>query len=178
MVNDKVIAAGVLNHYVWALLEANTSMTEADYIDTNAPRGRIPIVPSGQEPRLVAINKPFIVYGFSEDATSDLYANRWGSLSYAVWSSTDDAKVSEVNQIMNIIRGSLERRDESAREINSYTDTIPGFEGIRFASTHISYFESPSPEETEGGRAVGIITIRYYYFVDYDVKRFVNGLWV
>ena len=174
MVSPKVIAPGALNNYVWALLKANIDgLSEVNYKDANAPSGRTPIVPSDMDAALVAINKPFIVYGFSEDPTPDLFARRSGSLSYAVWA----VGTTDINQWMNIIRAALERRDESARELNDYTTSLPIFNGIRFADTTISYYESPTPEETEGGRKVGVITIRYQYFMDVDIKRFINGAW-
>lgn len=167
MVDTKLNAAYVLNSYVWQLLKYNTSMTEADY------GGKVPIVPANMEPEFTAYNKPFLVYGFSEDTSADLFALRAGSLSYAVWSTS----VGEINTLLNVIRSALERRDDTAREVNNYTSRIPTFAGIRFGSIHIGYLEGPSPEESEGGRQAGIITIRYDYFAEYAVKTFKNGQW-
>ena len=162
MVAKNVIAPYVLNHYVWELLKHNTSMVAADY------DGKTPIVMSGQEPEFSEFNKPFLVYGFSEDSTPDLYAVRSGSLSYAVYSTIGG----EVTTILNVIRGGMERRDDTAKEINAYSSTISQFLGIRFGSVTIGYFEGPGPEETEGGRKAGIITLRYDYFMDIPVVKF------
>ena len=156
----------LLNKYVWALLKANTNMTEMDYSDSAAPSGRVPIVPSGQDSALNAINKPFLIYGYSEDTTPDIYAMRAGAISYAVWSTS----VSEINNILNIIKAGMERHDEAARAVNKYTTNLGGTNiGIRFTDIYIGYHEGPSPEETEGGRQVGIITLRYQYAADYEV---------
>lgn len=155
----------LLNNYVWALLKKNTTMTEADYKDPDAPGGRVPIIPSGQEPVFNAINKAYLVYGYSEDTTADVHVNRSGSLSYAIWSTS----IGEVNTLLNIIKGAMERHDETARAVNKYTSNIPTYLGIRFGDIYIGYHEGPSPEETEGGRHAGIITIRYQYCSDIDV---------
>jgi len=149
----------LINRYVWELIKKNTTLTETDY------GGRVPIVPANMEPDFVGFNKPFIVYGYSEDTTPDLYARRSGSLSYAVWSTS----VGEINSILNTIRAALERHDESAREVNVITTALGVNPGIRFGDIYIGYLEGPSPEETEGGRQAGIITIRYQYFADYSV---------
>lgn len=161
MVNPKMNAAYLINNYVWQLLKNNTDMKESDY------SGKIPIIPSGQEPEFNAIDKPFLVYGYSEDMTPDLFALRAGAVSYAVWSTN----VGEVNTIMATIKAALERHDESAREINAYTTTIPAYAGVRFDNTHIGYLEGPSPEDSEGGRHAGIITVRYQFTMDIDIKR-------
>lgn len=172
MVEPRINAAYLLNNYVWQLLKNNTAMKESDY------SGKIPIIPSGQEPEFTAIDKPFLVYGYSEDMTADLYALRSGALSYAVWSTS----VGEINTLLATIKASLERHDESAREVNSYTSTVPLYNGIRFDNIHIGYLEGPSPEDSEGGRHAGIITIRYQYTMDIIVKKPVvtNGVvtWV
>lgn len=165
MVNVQRHPAYLINNYVWQVLKLNLGMTEADYSDATSS-GRVPIIPSGQDQAFVAINKPFIVYGYSEDATPDLYARRAGSLSYAVWSTS----TGEINKILNVIRAALERHDESAAAVNRYTSNIPNYIGIRFADIYIGYLEGPAPEETEGGRQAGIITIRYQYFADYEVQ--------
>lgn len=162
MVEVNVLAPLVLNHYVWEMIKQNTAMRETDY------DGRMPIVPASQEPEFVEIRKPFLVYGFSEDPTPNLYAERSGSLSFAIYSNVND----DIHKIMNIIRAGLERQDESAREINSFTSDIERFIGIRFGSTRIGYFEGPGPEEEEGGRSAGVVTIRYNYFMDIPTKRF------
>lgn len=163
MVDTKKHPTYLLNKYVWALLKNNTSMTESDYGD------RTPIVPSNMEPEFTEFNKPFLVYGYSEDTTPDLYAMRSGSLSYAVWSTS----VGEVNNILNVIRAGMERRDESAREVTKWTEANGGNtagSGIRFDDIYIGYLEGPTPEETEGGRQAGIITLRYQYTADYIVS--------
>lgn len=165
----------ILNRYVWELLKNNTLMTEDDYA------GKIPIIPASQEPEFTALNKPFIVYGYSEDTTSDVFVDRMGSLSYAVWSTS----VSEINNILNIIRAGMERHDETAHAVNKWSspgsednpNANPSYLGIRFGSIYVSYIEGPSPEESEGGRQAGIITIRYRYYADYGITLPDGAAW-
>lgn len=155
----------LLNKYVWEVLKVNHGLKETDYADTQVP-SRVPIVPSGQDAALVAINKPFLVYGYSEETTPDVYAKRSGSLSYAVWSTS----VGEINSILNTIRAAMERHDETAKDVNRYTTNLGGTNiGIRFGDIYVGYLEGPSPEETDGGRQAGVITLRYQYFADYEV---------
>lgn len=150
----------LLNKYVWEVLKLNFGLDEDMY------GGLTPIVPANMEPELTAFNKPFLVYGYSEDMTPDVYAMRGGSLSYAVWS----ASVGEVNTILNTIRAAMEQHDDTARRVNAWTTSLGGNNiGIRFGDIHIGYLEGPSPEESESGRHAGIITIRYQYFADYEV---------
>lgn len=169
---NSIVAPYVLNNYVWQMLKNNDlGMTEANY------GNRVPIVPSGQEPDLTAFNKPFLVYGYSEDPTPDLHARRGGSLSYAVWSTN----VGEINSILNTIRAAMERQDETAREVNAYTSQPNVFNvygRVSFRNIRVGFFEGPSPEESEGGRKAGVITLRYEYVADYKAKVFQNGSWV
>lgn len=165
MVDTKRHPTYILNKYIWELLKANIGMTEMDYADpVDSPSGRTPIVPANQEPEFAALNKPFLVYGYSEDSTAVDYTCSYGSLSYAVWSTN----IGEINNILNIIRAALERRDESAADINRWSSRVANYVGIRFGSTYIGYQEGPSPEDSEGGRQAGIITVRYEYFAEYD----------
>ena len=164
MVDTKKHPVYIINAFVWQVLKLNVGLKESDYGESTVS-GRVPIVPSGQDAALVAINKPFLVYGYSEDSTPDVYAMRGGSVSYAVWSTS----VGEVNNILNTIRSAMERRDESAAAVNRWSTNNPSYLGIRFGDIAVGYLEGPAPEETEGGRHAGIITLRYQYFADYDV---------
>jgi len=74
--DTKIMAPHVLNGYVWAVLKANTTMIESNY------GGLRPIIPASQEPEFTQYNKPFLVYGFAEDPTSDNLAIRSGTLVY------------------------------------------------------------------------------------------------
>lgn len=164
MITTATQAANVLNLYLWEVLKKNTSMTVADY------GGKIPIIPGGQDPDFNQYNKPYMVYGFSEDPAGPNGAIRGGTLVYAIYSSS----ISEINRIMNIITTAL-AEDDTARRINKWSSLYPGaaLVGVTFTDAYIAFGEGASPADQEGGREVATLTMRYnfksYYSVDLNV---------
>ena len=152
-------AVNLINLYAWAVLQKNTDMDTGDY------GGKIPIIPGGQDPDLNAFNKPFIVYGAAEDASSDNGTVRSGTVVYAIYSDS----VSEINKIQNILVTTFEQRDVAARRINAWTSKNSAFIGIRFTSVNIAFAESAGPADQEGGREVGTLTLRYSCVTNYAV---------
>ena len=157
----------ILRQYVWELLKANTDMTEEDY------EGMNPIAPLGEEPELTEFDKPYLVYGYALDGRGDLYARKSGSMSFVVYSTT----FREITRILNILTTAFERFDEAARDVNEWSSSKPGFNGLTFGYIQLGAVEGGSPEgpgdraeETEGGRMSGLVNIRFEYHVDYDVK--------
>ena len=159
-VSLKTQAANVLNLYLWAVLQKNTDMDVTDY------GGKIPIIPGGQDPDMLQYNKPFIVYGWSEDPGSYSGANRSGTLVYAIYSQS----TGEINQIMNIIIAALSEQD-TARRINKWSSAYSGggLMGIRFTDARIAFGEGASPADQEGGREVATLTMRYDFVSTYPV---------
>ena len=47
--------------------------------------------------------------------------------------------------------------------------------GIRFGEIHAVLLDGGSPEETEGGRQSGMISVSFTYYVDYDVITRIPG---
>lgn len=157
--DPKYIAPFLLNNYIWKVLKLNTDMDEGDY------GGLTPIVPLSEEPELTEFDKPYIVYGFAENPTSDLPAKKRGNMSFIIYCTN----FRELSTITNVIATTFDRADESARDVNRYTSTIPQFVGLRFGYIEVSFVEGGSPEETEGGRQSAAVNIRYEYYVDYDI---------
>lgn len=155
--------ANVLNLYIWELLKKNAGMTTADY------GGKIPIVPA-DDPDMQATNKPYMVYGWSEDPAGPNGAVRGGTLVYAIYSSG----ISDINKIMNIIITAL-AEDDTARRINKWSSAYAGgaLIGIAFTDARIAFGEGASPADQEGGREVATLTMKYefksYYTVDLNV---------
>jgi hypothetical protein len=156
--DSKIIPAYVLIDYVWQVLKDNTDMDEGDYA------GLVPIVALSEEPEIKEFDKPYIVYGFAENTTTDGYANN-GNMSLVVYS----ANLRRLANVTNIIARALDREDETARDINRYSSQFEHFIGLRFGDVSVSFVEGGSPEETEGGRISSSVNIRYQYFVDYDI---------
>lgn len=176
--DPKYIAPYVLRSYTWELLKRNTDLTDDDYDADGNGDGLIPIVPLGEEPELAQFDKPYIVYGYAESPTGELYAKNNGNMVYVIYSS----KFEELGKITNIIKTAFERGDESARDVNEFSSTIGAFVGIRFGTIEVGFLEGGSPEEDEGGRMSAAINIRYEYYAEYEVQTsfatFENGEYV
>lgn len=161
----------VLRAYAWNLLKNNTTMRESDY------GGLIPIVPVAEEPELTQYDKPYLVYGYALDGAGDLYARQSGSMSFVIYST----RFGEITQILNILSEGLGRQDESAQDVNEFSDTEPAFSGMRFGHVSLGFVEGGAPEGsdaraplTEGGRQSGLINVNFEYYVDYDIKTSVT----
>jgi len=158
MTNVEILPVYALIDYAWATLKSNTNMKESDY------NGRIPIIPSAQEPEFTDINKPFVVYAWSEGSTNDVTPIRAGQISFVVYGANDR----EINTISNLLVVAFNQWDISAANINQWAVGGP-FSTIRFATTWAGTLDGPTPEQTEGGRVSSVVMIRYRYITDYDL---------
>jgi len=154
--------AYLLRSYAWELLKNN----EPNTWDESKYGGLEPIVPLAEEPELAEFDGPHIVYGYALSPTGDLYARKFGSMTFAIY----DQNFRRLTRTLVILQTAFERSDESARDVNEYTSTKEQFIGISFANIDIGFIEGGSPEETEGGRQSALINIRFEYHVDYAVK--------
>lgn len=159
--DSKISPVYLLRSYAWAVLKANDSelWNEQNY------DGLVPIVPLNEEPEIVEFGRPYLVYGYAIDSTGSLYARKSGSLTFAIY----DTNFRRLTDTLNILQTAFERQDESATDINNYTSLIPGFVGINFGYTSVSFAEGGSPEESEGGNQSALINIAFEYYTDYDV---------
>lgn len=152
----------VLREYLWKLLQVNMGWNAADY------GGLMPILPAEEEPNISQYDKPYIVYGYNESPTlNNRNFVKRGSMSLAIRST----RFTEIVDVLNTITTAMEREDEAAADVNTYSSTA-GFSipiGIRFTTISIGYLDGPGPEASEGGRQMGIVNIRYDYVVNYDV---------
>lgn len=156
--NIEVVPAYAIVDYVWALLKANTSMTESHY------QGRVPIIPTSQQPEFTDGGKPFLVYAWSDNNTIDLYPHKHGNIAFAVYGATDR----DIIKISNVLAIAFRRWDESAEDVNDFLIGTP-FQGIRFTNFSVQTFEGPTPETQEGGRQSAVVLIRYGCIVDYNI---------
>lgn len=159
MVNIEVVPPYAIIDYVWDLLKLNTSMKLSDY------NGRIPVIPSSQQPEFTDLDKPFIVYAWSETPTTDMYKHRSGQISFAIYGKSDR----EISKISNIVSTALGMYDDSAFNINNWKSENTSYGTIRFTSLWSGAFDGPSPESQEGGRQSGVVLIRYRYIADYQL---------
>lgn len=158
--DNKITPAYLLRSYIWQLLKLNLGWTEANYGNL------VPIVPVAEEPEISVFDKPYIVYGYALDGTGDLHARGSGSMTLVIY----DANFRNLTQALNVIVTALERQDESARDVNRYTSSVPAFIGLRFGYIRIGFTEGGTPETTEGGRQSALVNISFEYYTELDVK--------
>lgn len=156
--DNSIVAPFLLRAYAWEVLKANTTLRETNY------EGRVPIVPLAEEPDIKKYAKPYVVYAYSEQAPVALSARQIGNMAFVV----NALSVSELARIVNVLARTFERADDSARDVNEFTSTIPTFLGLRFGTIEIALVDVDEPEESEGGVMQGIVNVRYEYYTNYD----------
>lgn len=159
----------ILRSYAYELLAHN----DPDTWDKSHYNGIIPIVPLSDEPELSDFAGPHIVYGYSVDTTGDLWAEKSGTVTFAIY----DENFRRLGKTINILQAAFERMDESARDVNNFTSSYTldngathPYIGVRFGCIEIGFVQGGTPETTEGGRQSALLNIRFDYFVDYDVN--------
>lgn len=155
---NNIVAPFLLRAYAWEVLKANTDLIETDY------EGKAPIVPLGEREEILKYGKPYIIYAYSENTPVRLSARNIGNMAFVVNSTSFSA----LTKITNVLIRTFERADESAKDINEYTSTIPSFVGLRFGTTEVALAQVDEPEDTEGGNMQGVVNVRYEYYTNYD----------
>lgn len=144
-------AVAALNAYLWRAMEVNLNFNKNDY------HGLIPIIPTSQQPEIMDIGRPFIVYGSSRMPSGHLYTLRTETVSYTTYATT----VSECNKIASLIADLFEMQDESAGNVNHYLSN-KNYD-VSFGSIQTIMIEKPEPADNDGGflAATVLVTIKY-----------------
>jgi len=142
-----------LNQYVWRVLEANLGWDADNY---EAP---LPIVPSSQQPELLASGHPFIVYGANYPPVAHLYVLRNCTVAYNIYSTSS----TEVNNVVELFLDAFEGQDESAARVNNFLDAEGRNRGITFGTIRPTFAEKAEPAESEGGYAAGMVMLDLKY---------------
>jgi hypothetical protein len=158
MTDVSINAVHALNRFVYDLLKSNGALS-----DRSAYGGRTPILSAQQEPTIIQYNLPFLVYGFTESASTEFDALVNGNVAYAIYS----AEEKDIIKITNIMREEFKHFDDTARDVNLYKYANAAFRDILFTSISVGLVEGPSPATTEGGRQSGVVMLRYTYQPDY-----------
>jgi len=156
--NPQILPSYAIIDYAWDVLQENTDMTTSDY------NGKIPITPASQQPEFTDIDKPFLVYAWSENDSGGLHVARTGQMSFAVYGRTDR----EISHIANLLTIGFGRYDMSAENVNQWKIGKP-YSQIRFMTFWATTLDGPTPERTEAGRQSAVVIIRYRYVVDYAI---------
>ena len=158
-----------LRFYAWQVLKANMP----DVWDEENYGGLVPIVPLAEEPDLAEFAGPKIIYEYTLLDQGNIDYRGRGSWSLAV----RDTNFRRLTQTLNILQAAFGRFDESARDIDKYIDQTPLAGMVGFGFTAIGFLDGGTPESAEGGVQVGVINIRFDYFLDYiDVITDVTNL--
>lgn len=156
--NDRDFSAVyALNSYLKRLLEVNLGWNTADYNAGNF------VIPLSQQPELMDLGKPFIVYGSAVHGPGHLYALRTDSVAYII----NSISATECNQIVNLLVDVFERQDEAAADVNEWIDieNRSPKRGVSFGTVKVNMVERADPADQEGGWVNGMVLIEMKYTV-------------
>jgi hypothetical protein len=158
MVNYKLDAMLELRKYLWKRLKETEIFDENDYYSDNIGSTTVPIIPVQQSAELNQFlsGKKHIVYDKIGMSYEDLWAICCEQVIFTIY-STD---VSEINEIRNFMTDEFRRVDESARDVNYWTDLSDKFQ---FYSIFIADISPTAPSEEMQGflSADVILEIKY-----------------
>lgn len=159
--NPEVSPVYALRFYAWQVLRTNMPEIwhESKY------GGLVPIVPLAEEPDLAEFSGPKIVYEYTLLDTGSVPYRGRGSMTMAIM----DTNFRRLTHTLNVLEAAFRRLDASAEDINQYINETPLAGQIGFGYTQVGFVDGGTPEATEGGNQIGVINIRYDYFVDYQV---------
>lgn len=173
-------AVYAINRYVNRLLEVNMDWTNVTY--TNALGQTVSsnrIIPSAQQPELLATGKSFVVYGSSIQQPGHLYVEHKETVAYTIYSPSS----TEVNKITNFLFDVFKRQDEAVSDVNYWLDREREVRGIdrylSFTSINPTMIEKAEPADEEGAyvSALFLMDISYVVFNDTFVTRPGQGAW-
>ena len=157
MALDKWDLSGVhgLRQYIWKLLQDELGWSATNY------GGLIPITTPEQQPEFTAFNKPFIVYSYAKKQGTNNYLLENEIAAFTIYS----AKSHEIHKALNLLDTKLDKRDESAREINEFIQGLAEeqYRYFDYKSIWTSGIQGPQPFTEEGGRRGGMITVNSMY---------------
>lgn len=163
MTNPAILPAFLLRQYVWAVLKANDPNVwkEDNY------GGKIPIVPLGEEADLEGYSGPTIIYEYTEQSPQGtMWMHNRATMTFGV----RDNNFRRLSRSLSILREALGRFDESARDVNQFLGRKgEPWNQIGFGSISIGYVDGGAPATAEGGDMIGLISIEFDYFAEYDV---------
>jgi hypothetical protein len=153
MVNYKLDAMLELRKYIWKRLKETEIFNEDDYYSDNIGEITVPIIPVQQVPELNQFlsGKKHIVYDKIGMSYEDLWAICCEQILFTVY-STD---ISDINEIRNFMVDEFRRVDESARDVNNWTDLSDKFQ---FYSIFVADMSPTEPsQEMQGFLSADII---------------------
>lgn len=166
--NIAVAPVFVLIDYAYAVLNAN----DPTVWDKTKYEGLIPIIPLNEEPEFSEFPGPRIIYEYAMAARGSAVYRGRGSVTFAI----RDNNFRRLTRAMNILGESFNREDESARDVNHFVHSLatrplnPVPFNVSFGHISVSFQESGTPEEEEGGMMTGVVSIVFDYFTEYNLN--------
>jgi hypothetical protein len=150
------------NKYLWNSLTTTGVLTAGQYYASDLNLTIIPIVPIQEVPELAnhLDDKAYLVYDLSTGPGSVTTDDAWwimrDEVNYAIY-APDAAKL---NQIVNCIRASFKKKDDSARAIQQFLGSNTDF---YFHELCFEWGEIQRASKDEQGRYVAEVAISYNY---------------
>lgn len=162
-VNYKLDATYELRKFLWTKLQAAGIFDPEDYYSDNLQETVVPILPIQQSPEMNQFysGKKHIVY----DKIGVSYEDLWAICNEQVIFTIYAIDVDEINEIRNYFIDEFRRMDESARDINRWSQISDKF---KFYSIYISEMSPTGPsQEMQGMMSADIILeIKYSRHTD------------
>lgn len=157
----ELMAEKIIRGYAWWLLENNLEWTVDSY------NGRVPIVPFSDDPELRMLDKPYLVYGFTETQGKSDKRVTDGTLTFNIISK----QLSDISRVSRVLEAAFSRDDLSAKDLNQFSTTAgySEFDGLTFHYTNVTFVAPGSPEKEDEGPILGAVVIEYCYkdhFID------------
>jgi hypothetical protein len=147
-----------INKYLWAKLKEELGWSEANY------GGLTPITTPQQQPEFNAYNFPYIVYGYSPQATGPDWLLEGEVIAYTVFSASS----ADIRKAVNVMKWAFNRFDESAVDVNKYIQANGSADNKAFdyKAIRLTSASGPEPSLTEGGRQDGSVVISVMFTHD------------
>ena len=167
---DYADAVYALNSYVNKALKVNLEWAPVSYTNSMGETvSATPIIPSQQQPELLATGKSFLVYGSAIEPVGKVWGLVNESVVYTVWSTS----AREANATANLIRDLFQITDETAENVNTWLELEGGYNKatgawtrdrhIAFTAIRAGFIEKAEPSTQEDGWVSAMVTVETQY---------------
>lgn len=161
--NYKLDAMFELRKYLWDQLSSRNIFDEDEYWSDNLNENIVPIIPVQQSAEMNQFlsGKKHIVY----DKIGMSYEDNWLICCEQIMLTLYSTSISDIVEIRNYLTDEFRRMDESARDINKWTDLSDNF---KFHTIWIADISPTAPSEELQGffSAEVILEIKYSRITD------------
>lgn len=162
-VNYRLDAIHELRKFLWSKLQAANIFDPEDYYSDNLQETVIPILPVQQSPEMNQFfsGKKHLVY----DKIGVSYEDLWAICNEQILFTIYAIDVDDLNEIRNYFIDEFRRMDESARDINRWSQVSNKF---KFYSIYVSEISPTGPSEEMQGflSADVILEVKYSRHTD------------